>query len=171
MVILLLFELLFSNPLNRCIFSHLQIVVIVFMSRVGVVVVDACWLVLGWCWCCSSCRTPVLLVVLASIHAESRFRLLLLIRLRCYQFIWPLWCWDDVDAVLDDTSELPVDLTSAANLFLFLTHWMVGEDPEISYSKYFYKSPFSFSLDWLRSRKCQACHTCEFSNSQCLTGS
>ena len=91
---------------------------IYFVSRVGVVVVAACWLVLGWYGCYSSYRTPVLLVVLASIHAESRFRLLsllLLIMLRCYQFIWPLWCWDNV------TSELPVDLTSVANL-----SWYVG---------------------------------------------
>ena len=138
-----------------------------FVSRVGVVVVAACWLVLGWYGCYSSYRTPVLLVVLSSIHAEYRFRLLslLLLIMLCYQFIWPLWCWDDV------TSELPVVQTSVANLFLFLIHWIVGADPEISDSRYFYKSPFSFSLDWLRSRKCQACHTCEFSNSQCLTGS
>ena len=124
------------------------------MSRVGVVVVATCWLVLGWYGCYRSYWTPVLLVVLASIHAESQFRLLsllLLIMLRCYQFIWPLWCqcyqfiwplwcWDDV------TSKLPVDLTSVANLFLFLTRWIVGADPEISDLRYFYKSPFHFLL-------------------------
>ena len=55
----------------------------VVVVNVGVVVVAACWLVLvnvgccrfvlGCCWCCSSCRTSVLHVVLASIHTELFF--------------------------------------------------------------------------------------------------
>ena len=54
------------------------------------------------------------------------------------------WCWDDVGAVIDDASELPVGLTSVVSVPLLGTF---GADPEISSPSYFCRSPYHFLLN------------------------